>query len=165
MNTDEKLTNIIEEFKVLTWTITSMIYQTNNTKFSPDQKDTSSTPDPTTMVPTNSTNPTLDGGTLYQNWWHLDSQTWNQLTKILWATYQYITQRRYCYVSQELLQPHQDVSKCGDYTPIRPPSWLPVHQKALRVCIILHPRLLSPFLLLECPDIKFPWKLTISGND
>ena len=39
-----------------------MIYQTNNTKFSPDQKDTSSTPDPTTMVPANSTNPTLDGG-------------------------------------------------------------------------------------------------------
>ena len=33
--------------------------------------------------------------------------------------HQDITQRRNLYGPQELLQPHQDVSQCGDYTPRR----------------------------------------------
>ena len=62
MNTDEKLTNIIEDFKVLTATITSIMDHTNNSKFSPAQKDISNPSDPTTMVSYNRKAPPLDGG-------------------------------------------------------------------------------------------------------
>ena len=62
MNTDEKLTNITEDLKVLTKTITSMMDQTKNPKFSSSQKDTSNPPDPITMVPTNNRATPLDGG-------------------------------------------------------------------------------------------------------
>ena len=41
MKTDEKLAQITEDLKVLTATTTSMIDQTNNSKLSPAQKDTS----------------------------------------------------------------------------------------------------------------------------
>ena len=41
MKTNEKLMNIIEDLKDLTGTITSMMDQTNNPRFSPSQKDAS----------------------------------------------------------------------------------------------------------------------------
>ena len=53
MKTYEKLTNITEDLKVLTENITSMMDQTNNSKFSPSQKYTSNPPDPTTVVSDN----------------------------------------------------------------------------------------------------------------
>ena len=59
--TDEKLTQITEDLKFLTATITSMMDQTNNSMFSPSQKDTSTPPDPTTMVPYYRRAPPLDG--------------------------------------------------------------------------------------------------------
>ena len=39
-----------------------MMDQTNISKYSPFQKDTSTPPDPTTMVPTNMRDPPLEGG-------------------------------------------------------------------------------------------------------
>ena len=60
MKTDEKVTKITEEFNFLTATITSMMDQTNNSKFSPAQKDTLNPPDPTTVVLDNWRAPTLD---------------------------------------------------------------------------------------------------------
>ena len=60
MKTYEKLTQITEDLKVLTETITSIMDQTNNSKLSPAQKDISTPPDPTTVVPDNRRAPTLD---------------------------------------------------------------------------------------------------------
>ena len=51
---------------------------------------------------------------ILQNWWHVDSQTWYQLTKILWTPHQDRTQSRHWSGPQELLQSHQDVSKWGE---------------------------------------------------
>ena len=59
MKTDEKLTHTTENLKVLTAFIMD---QTNNFKFSLAQKDTSTLPDPTTMLPANRRDPPLDGG-------------------------------------------------------------------------------------------------------
>ena len=59
MNIDEKLTQITEDLKVLT---AYMMDQTNNSKLSPSQEDTSNPPDPTTVVPANIRAPPLDGG-------------------------------------------------------------------------------------------------------
>ena len=59
MNTDEKLTHITENLKF--WTA-FMMDQTNNSKFSPAKKDTSTPPDPTTVVPANMRDSLLDGG-------------------------------------------------------------------------------------------------------
>ena len=50
MKTDEKLTQITENLRVLTAFIMD---QTHNSKFSPDQKNTSTPPEPTTVVPDN----------------------------------------------------------------------------------------------------------------
>ena len=58
MNTDEKLIQIKENLQVLT---AFMMYQTNISKSSPTQKDTSTPPDPTTVVPTNRRDPPLEG--------------------------------------------------------------------------------------------------------
>ena len=60
--TNEKLTQITEDPKVLTETFTSMIDQTNNYKLSPAHKDTSNSTKPTTVVPSNRRAPLLDGG-------------------------------------------------------------------------------------------------------
>ena len=62
MKTDQKLTQLAEDLKVLTLTITSMMDQNNNSKFSPSQKGTLDTPDPTNMVPANRRAPPLDEG-------------------------------------------------------------------------------------------------------
>ena len=62
MKTDEKITKITEDLKVLTESITSMMDQTNNSKFSPAQKDTLNPPDPTIVVPDSRRDPPLDGG-------------------------------------------------------------------------------------------------------
>ena len=51
MKTDQKLTHLTEDLKVLIATITSMMYQNNNSKLSPSQKDISNPPYPTTVVP------------------------------------------------------------------------------------------------------------------
>ena len=45
------------------------------------------------------------------NWWHVYSQTWYQLTKILWTHHQDRTQRQKIYGTQEIVQPHQGVSQ------------------------------------------------------
>ena len=60
--TNEKLTQITEDPKVLTETFTSMIDQTNNYKLSPAHKDTSNSTKPTTVVPSKRRAPPLDGG-------------------------------------------------------------------------------------------------------
>ena len=59
MKTDKKLTQITENLKVL---IEFMMDQTNNSKFSPVQKDTSTPPEPTNAVPANRRDPPLDRG-------------------------------------------------------------------------------------------------------
>ena len=59
MKTDEKLTQLTETLKVLT---ALMMDQTNNSKSSPVQKDTLTPPEPTTMLPSNRRDPTLEGG-------------------------------------------------------------------------------------------------------
>ena len=59
MKTNDKLTYITENLKVFT---AFMMDQTNNSKFLPDQEDTSTPPDPTTMVPANMRSISLDGG-------------------------------------------------------------------------------------------------------
>ena len=84
----------------------------------------------------------------YKNWWHVDSQTWYHLTKILWTPHQDRTQRRHCSGPQELIQLQQDVSQCHDLTSIRPSSWFSSYQKILWAWRILHKILWSPFLLL-----------------
>ena len=56
---DEKLTKITEDLQKLT---TCMMDQTNISKSSPAQKDTSTHPDPTTVVQTNRRAPPLRGG-------------------------------------------------------------------------------------------------------
>ena len=62
IKTDEKIMKITEYLKILTETITSMMDQTHNSKFSPAQKDTSELPNPTTVVPDNRRDPPLDVG-------------------------------------------------------------------------------------------------------
>ena len=62
MKTDEKLKNITDKLKVLTATITQMMDQTKNEKFSLSQKDTSNNPDPTTVVLANRRDPPSNGG-------------------------------------------------------------------------------------------------------
>ena len=62
MKTYEKLRKTTEDQNVLTATITSMTDQTNNSKLSPYQKDTSNDLEPTTVVPANRRDPPLDGG-------------------------------------------------------------------------------------------------------
>ena len=59
IKTDEKLTQITENLQVLT---AFMMDQTNISKFSPSQKDTSTAPDPTTVVKSNRMAPSLEGG-------------------------------------------------------------------------------------------------------
>ena len=59
MKTDEKLTLLTENLQKLT---TFMMDQTNIYKSSPSQKDTSTNPDPTTVVKTNRRDPPLEGG-------------------------------------------------------------------------------------------------------
>ena len=59
LKTDQKLTYITENLKVFT---TFMMDQTNNQKLSPAQKDTSTPPDPTTMVPDKIRATPLGGG-------------------------------------------------------------------------------------------------------
>ena len=61
MNTDEKLTNITEDLKAFTETITSMMDQTKNSELSPSQKDTSNPLYPITAVPDNRRAPPMDG--------------------------------------------------------------------------------------------------------
>ena len=56
---DEKLTRITEDIQKLT---TFMMNQAKISKSSPAQKDTSTTPDPTTVVQTNRRDPPLKGG-------------------------------------------------------------------------------------------------------
>ena len=58
MKTDEKLTQITENLKFLT---SFMMDHTNNLKFSSAQKDASTPPEPTTMVPSNRRALTFDG--------------------------------------------------------------------------------------------------------
>ena len=99
------------------------------------------------------------------NWWHVDSHAWYQITKILKKPHQDITQWRNWSGPQELIQPYQDVSKWVEETPIRTSSFLTVHQNTLLVWRIIHPGQWSPFLFLECSYIYFPWNLTVSGND
>ena len=53
--------NITEDLKVFTATITLMMDQTNNSKLSPSQKDTSNLLYPITVVPDNSRDQPLDG--------------------------------------------------------------------------------------------------------
>ena len=61
--TDEKLTNLTEDLKVMiTSTITSIMYQNNNYKSSPFQNDASNPLDPTTVVPANRRAPSLKVG-------------------------------------------------------------------------------------------------------
>ena len=48
--------------------------QINTMLYSPTQKDTSTPPDPTTVVPTNKRDPPLEGGQSTKNWWHVDPQ-------------------------------------------------------------------------------------------
>ena len=57
--TDEKLTLLTENLQVLT---AFMMDQTNISKSSPDQKDASTPPEHTTVVPNNSRDPPLEGG-------------------------------------------------------------------------------------------------------
>ena len=64
MKTDEKLTQLTETFKVLT---AFMMDHTNNSKSSPNHKDTSTPPDPTNMFSANIRAPPLEKGKLYQN--------------------------------------------------------------------------------------------------
>ena len=59
MKNDEKITQITSNLKALTAFI---MYQTNNWKLSPAQKDTLTPPDPTTVVPAIRRAPLLDGG-------------------------------------------------------------------------------------------------------
>ena len=59
MKTDEKLTQLIETLNNFTAFIMD---QTNNYKSSPNQKDTSTPPDPTAVVPSNKKGPPLEGG-------------------------------------------------------------------------------------------------------
>ena len=57
INTDEKLTHITENLKVLT---AFMMDQNKNSKFSPDQKYTPTPLEPTAVVPANRRAPPLD---------------------------------------------------------------------------------------------------------
>ena len=59
MKTDEKLTQLTETINNLT---SFMMDQTNNSKYSPTQKDTSTPKDPTTVAPDNNRGPPLEGG-------------------------------------------------------------------------------------------------------
>ena len=59
MKTDEKLTLLTEDLQVLT---TLMTDKTNISKSSAAWKDTSTPPDPTTVVPTDKRAPSLEGG-------------------------------------------------------------------------------------------------------
>ena len=74
MKTDEKLTHITEKLKVST---AFMMNQTKILYFSPAQKDASTTPDPTTMVPANRRDPPLDGGNYTKcfGMWNLKHET------------------------------------------------------------------------------------------
>ena len=56
---DEKMKNITED---LTAMITSMMYHIKISKSSPDQKDSPKAQDPTTLVPDNKRDSTLEGG-------------------------------------------------------------------------------------------------------
>ena len=62
MKTDEKLTNVTEELKFLTETITLVMDQTNISKFLPSQKDTLNTLESTNMFLANRRAPPLDRG-------------------------------------------------------------------------------------------------------
>ena len=57
--TNEKLTLLTDKLQVLTALMTD---KTNISKSSPEQKDTSTPPDSTTVVPTNNMAPPLEGG-------------------------------------------------------------------------------------------------------
>ena len=62
-DSDEKIMNLIEDFKsILESTITSIMDQINMSKHSPDQNDSSTLLYPTTVVPANRRDPSLDGG-------------------------------------------------------------------------------------------------------
>ena len=59
MKTDEKLTQLTESFNNFT---AFMMDQTNHSKSSQTHKDTSTPPDPTTVVSANNRGPPLEGG-------------------------------------------------------------------------------------------------------
>ena len=59
MKTDEKLTHLTENLQVLA---ALMMDQTNISKYSPTQKDASTPPDPTTVIPTKRRDSPLEGG-------------------------------------------------------------------------------------------------------
>ena len=64
-DTDEKMTELLEDFKKMFAVLSDQINksnQINTMSSSPTQKDTSTPPDPTTMVPDNRRAPPLEGG-------------------------------------------------------------------------------------------------------
>ena len=77
---DEKTKKLTE---YLTSTILPMMDQIKTSKSSPENKDSPKAQDKTTVVPAKNKAPPLEGGHYIQKWWHVDSQTRYQLTKIL----------------------------------------------------------------------------------
>ena len=123
---DRKINNITAD---ITEMIESMMDQIKNSKLSLDNKYWPKAQYSTTAVPSNRKYLPLDCGHSTKNWWHVESQTWDQLTKILWTTHQDRNQILHCSGPQELLQAQQYVSQFGDYNPRIPSSWLTAHQK------------------------------------
>ena len=67
----------------LTAMIASNMDQIKISKSSPDNMDSLKSQDTKTGVPANKKAPPVEGVNFIKNWWHVDSQTRYQLTKIL----------------------------------------------------------------------------------
>ena len=96
---------------------------------------------------------------ILQKWLFVDSQTWDQLTKVLWTPHQYRTQVNTSMDIKNFYNHMKYVSKYGDYTLIRPSFCLLVHQKTLWVLAILCPILFSSSTILEYKYLQLPWPL------
>ena len=95
----------------------------------------------------------------------MDSQTWDQLTKILWTPHQKRTQGDTSTDIKNLYNQIKYVYKCGEYTLIRPSSCLPVHQNTLWFLTILCTTSVYSSIILEYKYLKLPWTLPFYGPD
>ena len=95
----------------------------------------------------------------------MDSQTWDQLTKIIWTPHQYRAQGKNSMDIKNVYNNIEYVSNYGDCNLIRPYSCLPLHEKKLWVLTIMFPWSFSSSIILEYKYLQLPCQLPFYGPD
>ena len=158
---DEKMTQFTLKFEKL---FAVILNQLKTLEYSPTQKNKSNPSDTTTVVPDNRRDKPLNG------------VHYNKMCG-MWTLKHDISSPKFYELllnielkgetDLDLRKFYNNIKMCLNVVTIIQEDLLPgpFHKNTLQFFGILHPRLGSPFLFLECPYIHFPWTLNISGND